>query len=386
MEYFKSNLDSSNAVFATKMCLNGVLTIQSARTKLFRTILKVLFSKKFEKLENDLVCQVLNHLEQEPKLTSNQINQFVTISMEEMKDDSMDGQPKWLPILGKLLSLCLDKDVMYTVDDEETTGVKYRQTQIRNLCVQKWTPANILSMVSLLCDVSNLNNEELEMIFQRIKVDMKQLEPDQIPPLVYQVLRLTNDYPSWMVKMLFYLSKYYSQVDDENSEELISASTIAASPLRRSESIVMVHIMNEARSGHPIAKEVLKLLKAGLHVPDQIFNPFLVQLCLCLSVLKQHQSSIIEGMKSVISKLINSNLKSQENAWFNEELRMNSMNTDARSVLMQVIHQVCNYGSWGHIGPGLVDLALVLLDIQPGLGKPDTKLKTCCKLAQDIIR
>ena len=139
MEYFKSNLDSSNAVFATKMCLNGVLTIQSARTKLFRTILKVLFSKKFEKLENDLVCQVLNHLEQEPKLTSNQINQFVTISMEEMKDDSMDGQPKWLPILGKLLSLCLDKDVMYNVDDEETTGVKYRQTQIRNLCVQKWT-------------------------------------------------------------------------------------------------------------------------------------------------------------------------------------------------------------------------------------------------------
>ena len=385
MEYFKSNLDSSNALFATKMCLNGVLTIPSARTKLFRTILKVFFSGKFEKLENDLVSQVLSHLEQEPKLTSNQINQFVTISMEEMKE--LDCQPKWLPILGKLLSLCLDKDVMYTVDEEETTGVKYRQSQIRNLCVQKWTPINILSMVSLLCDVSNLNNEELEMIFQRIKVDMKQLEPDQVPPLVYQVLRLTNDYPSWMIKMLFFLSKYYSQnVADENSEELISASTIAASPLRRSESIVMVHIMNEARSGHPIAKEVLKLLKAGLHVPDQIFNPFLVQVCLCLSVLKQHQSSIIESMKSVISKLIISNMKSQENAWFNEELRLNSMNTDARSVLMEVIHQVCNYGSWGHIGLGLVDLALVLLDLQPGLGKPDARLKTCWRLAQDIIK
>ena len=387
MEYFKSALNSSDALFAIKMCLSGVLQIPSARTKLLRTILKVFFSKKFEKLENDLVAQVLSHLEQEPKLTSNQINQFVVIAMDELKDLESNEQPKWLPILGKLLSLCLDIEIMYTADEEETTGIKYRQGQIRNLCLQKWTPENILSRVVLLCDVANLNNEELELIFQRIRVDMKRLEPDQIPPLVYQVLRLTNEYPSWMVKMLFYLSKYYSQeVVEENSEEMvISAEAISANALRRSESIVMVHVMNEARSGHPIAKEIQKLLKAGLHVPDKVFNPFLVQLCLCLAVLKQHQTNIVESLKSVVSKLIISNLKAQDNAWFEEELSSVGK-ANPKAILMQVIHQVCRYGSWGHIGPGLVDLALVLLDIQPGLGKPDTKLKTCWKLAQDIIK
>ena len=153
--------------------------------------------------------------------------------------------------------------------------------------------------------------------------------------------------------------------------------------LRKSESIVMVHIMNEARSGHPISKEVLKLLKSGLHMPDHIIKLFTVQVCLSLSMLKQHQAPIIEGLKNVITKLIICNQRSNENAWFQEEV---PGITDGKSVLLQLIQNVCQHGSWGLTGQGVVDLALALLDTNAGLGKPDYKTKTCWKLAQDILR
>ena len=145
----------------------------------------------------------------------------------------------------------------------------------------------------------------------------------------------------------------------------------------------MVHIMNEARSGHPISKEVLKLLKSGLHMPDHIIKLFTVQVCLSLSVLKHHQNSIIEGLKNVVTKLIICNQKSMENAWFQEEV---PGITDGKSVLLQLIQNVCQHGSWGLTGQAIVDLALALLDTNVGLGKPDYKTKTCWKLAQDIIR
>ena len=146
---------------------------------------------------------------------------MITIGVEALKEIENEP-PKWIPLLGKILSLCVEQDVMYTADDEETTGIKYRQNQIRSLCMKKWNPEHILAMVSLFCDVTNFNAEELELIFQRIRVDMKQLEPDQIPPLVYQVLRLTNEYPAWMLKMLFYLSKYFSKEVDDQSEDLMN--------------------------------------------------------------------------------------------------------------------------------------------------------------------
>ena len=59
----------------------------------------------------------------------------------------------------------------------------------------------------------------------------------------------------------------------------------------------MVHINTEARTGHPIVKEVLKLLKSALHVPEVVANPFTLNLCLSLTSLKHYRQPLVESLK-----------------------------------------------------------------------------------------
>jgi hypothetical protein len=51
-----------------------------------------------------------------------------------------------------------------------------------------------------------------------------------------------------------------------------------------------------------------------------------------------------------------------------------------------VIGNTCLYGSWELIADGVVDLALMLLDISVGIGKPDAKLKLMWKLGEDLLQ
>ena len=134
-------------------------------------------------------------------------------------------------------------------------------------------------MLSMLRDIVQLSNDELEMIIDKIGTVLKKLDPDEVPPVVYQILLLTNEHGLIIGRVIGYLSSYFNQtiIQEIDSEDLIgSTSKITLSSIRRSESIVMVHINSKA-SGHPIIKEVIKMLKSGLNVPDLIFNPFTLQ-------------------------------------------------------------------------------------------------------------
>ena len=46
-----------------------------------------------------------------------------------------------------------------------------------------------------------------------------------------------------------------------------------------------------------IVKEVLKLLKSALHVPEIVANPFTLNLCLSLTSLKHYRQPLVESLK-----------------------------------------------------------------------------------------
>ena len=169
----------------------------------------------------------------------------------------------------------------------------------RSLCYIKWISAHSASILSMFRDISQLSNDELDYIVEKFGTVLKSLNPNEVPPLVYQALLLTNENGPFAGKLIGHLSSYYNQEirEEQDSEDMIgSNNTITQTALRRSESIVMVHINSKA-SGHPILKEVQKMLKSGIHVPDLIFNPFTLQLCLSLTSLKQHRAGLVDGLK-----------------------------------------------------------------------------------------
>ena len=79
--------------------------------------------------------------------------------------------------------------------------------------------------------------------------------------------------------------------------QILGSSRFSVNTIKRSQSITMVHINTEARTGHPIVKEVLKLLKSALHVPEIVANPFTLNLCLSLTSLKHYRQPLVESLK-----------------------------------------------------------------------------------------
>ena len=70
----------------------------------------------------------------------------------------------------------------------------------------------------------------------------------------------------------------------------------------------------------------------------------------------------------VINKVISSHLRKKNNAWFSDEIREFP---DCQELLTEIIKNTCSYGSWELIGDGIVDLALIILDINAGKSSYD---------------
>ena len=57
--------------------------------------------------------------------------------------------------------------------------------------------------------------------------------------------------------------------------------------------------------GHPVEKDILKLLRSGSQLPEYILeNRFVLFLSLALASVKQHQATVVECLKATICKNI----------------------------------------------------------------------------------
>ncbi len=371
--------------------------MSNLRLPVLKFLLNVLFGR-FEQcqvketVENDLVSQLLLHFDLEPKLSSVQLQQLINAGVEELKSPDSLFKCKWLCVMSKLLSLCTDHDKMPQLSDEhEISGAEFRLCIIKSLCIRnQWKGDNLPQLVKMLREISALSKAEMEEIFTNlIQVEVKRLEPEQVPPLVYQVLRLTSDNPAWIVRFVLLSSKYYNQIQltqdsQQDSDELINSTRFSMDSMKRSESISMVHFSTEARTGHPVVKEVIKMLKTGLNIPDFVVNPFMLKLCLCFTSLKHFRPTLVDGLKSVLNRVVQNELRQKANAWFAEEI---GKIPNCKDLLYGIVSSTCKYGSWELIGDGIVDLALALLDINAGLaGKPEYRLRYLWSMSQIILQ
>ena len=183
-------------------------------------ILKELFNSLFKnevKQSNviDIVSQILLHLDQEPKLTSTHLSNLISICMIEFRDNQSHLEVQWLPMLAKLLSLCFDQDIMTeVVDEREVSGKEFRLGKIRyciwifkyvfkntiysisnllyslhrSLCYAKWESGHVASILDMIKDITQLTNEELDLILEKIGTELKNMQPEEVPPMVGYVV------------------------------------------------------------------------------------------------------------------------------------------------------------------------------------------------------
>ncbi len=395
---------SQNAYPVVKVVLAGCLDLDSLkglRQRVLRSVLKITFEPDAKvKIDESVITEILWHLDQEPHLCPSEIAQLVAICVEEFKSNQDSLNPRWLPLLARLLCMAHDQDFMVDLakDGDQVKPSDFRLSQLRSLCVGKWnSAANLAAAVAMFREMAPLSNDEMSLIMEKVTSELKKLDPEEVPPVVYQSLLLTQHHGASISRLYSCLMSYFDTTsiqdnDEEGSEDVIESSNQVLAKLKKAESIVLVHINNSARMVQNVGKEIVKMVKTSQNVPEILWNPFALQLALSLTSLSEYRSNIIEEMKKVISKTIASSVRARQNIWFAMELKRqeqghsNSSSSIFDRHFKKFVGDTTNHGSWELIGDGLLDLGLALLDANPGLGKADAKIRSMWQLGQDLLR
>ena len=68
---------------------------------------------------------------------------------------------------------------------------------------------------------------------------------------------------------------------------------------------MIYHLIHAIRMGHPVEKDILKLLRSGSQLPESVLsNRFVLFLSLAFASVKQHQATVVECVKAAICKSI----------------------------------------------------------------------------------
>ena len=101
----------------------------------------------------------------------------------------------------------------------------------------------------------------------------------------------------------------------DNLCALFTGAGVPKESLCQSEGTVIYHLIHAIRMGHPVAKDILKLLKSGSQLPECVLhNRFVLFLALALASVKQHQTTIVEYIKAAIDKNITLRVSSKQSA------------------------------------------------------------------------
>ena len=102
-------------------------------------------------------------------------------------------------------------------------------------------------------------------------------------------------------------------VDEDHSSQLDSAELISSAPhsssIQQSASTVLFHVCQALCQGHPIHKDVLRLLRAGAQSPHLVLSRFTLFLGLAMSSVKKFRQSVGDAIRALFVKQIDINLR-----------------------------------------------------------------------------
>ena len=373
---------------------------------IFRSIMSSLclgdLSEKDEKLRQIIVLQAVDEIilnSSIPNKNANKfidtlfgnIDQFSDLTLRKLIDKCTEEFEKhhqdktgcrWLPLLGRLLSEVERRSAFMPYENESVQkGEEVKDFVIADICSLAWDPSQISNICQMFQDIK-LSSDQLQEIVCKLCSVLVNLPPQSIPPLVFQMLILVKESSILSQTLVIAVNDYFSSklsLEDRlektnvnmDIESLNIIENNSFEEVQQSEGTVVFHFSQAAKMGHIIAKEIVKIVKAGVHAPELVLSPFSIFLALALTSVKQLKDNILDSLRMAISKSILLEEKRSSNAW----LRLNLNKTpDIGDILSQVISQSCKTGGWDLIGQGLVDLGLLLLD-QNSFLKHDPKVK-----------
>lgn len=320
---------------------------------------------------------------------------LVHLCLQELRKGESQTGYRGAPLLARLLGLVARREgVSPDPALPPVQGSRWRGELVREVCAMPWGQHRLPALAAMFLEV-RLGEEELELVVTKMCASWEELPTQNLPPLVLQALLLSRPSPKAAALLLARLSQFFgsklSLADRQNATnpDLVSMDSMdlisegqTTEELLQAEGTVVYHLVQEARTGHPLAREVVRLVRAATQAPDLLLNPFSLLLSLALTSCRQLQTQLGEPLRQAMVRCLALEERRGESAWLRDVLPRLG---DVSDLLTQIISGTKRGGCWDLVGQGLVDLGLALLDMLPGLGRRSRRLVALHNLGSRLL-
>lgn len=267
---------------------------------------------------------------------------------------------KTLELFPKVLSAIAAKDVIPMPGDcgGEMAGQEYKRHLLNTLCSSRWDPQCAIHLAAVFRDVP-MTSDELHFVMEKIVRAMKDLDLQELPPLVYQLLLLSTKGHKKL--LLEGVTSFFNNLDEtcrkEDKEDSSEVQTLSKDQLRHMEGTVILHITFAVKQDQDLGKEFIKYLKVHQSSSGMILTPFNVALALSIAQIHRFEETIFDFLKAAVLRSFKDEDRRKQSKWARENIPACS------SVQDQILETVQNslFG-WDHVTQGLVQLGFMLMD------------------------
>ncbi|RKP34223.1 FANCI solenoid 2-domain-containing protein, partial [Dimargaris cristalligena] len=280
-----------------------------------------------------------------------------------------------LEVVPPLIQTLAGLDILSTGDDSEwadcVTGTDAKDHMLDRICKLSWYPGLTLPLVSAFKDIT-FTTAQSDFFLSKVFKVLRAVDPDEIPPLVYQILLLIKGNRRRGIQELV---AFFDELENQSlgtqpppdipcnfgDATPRPIQTLSSEKLCRTESIVLLHISFAVKQDQELGQEVLKLTKI---TETPRLGPFLLSVLLAIAKIHRFETAVLDLVKGKICTFYRNSQKSQ----LVLSGRGNGRTPVADNTLTDTFHRLaCNANvGWDQTIPSLIQLALVLLDVASG--------------------
>ncbi|KAK3697034.1 hypothetical protein QZH41_012504 [Actinostola sp. cb2023] len=312
--------------------------------------------------------------------------ELAEVFLDAIKEGSVSG--KSLELLPKVLSAIAAKETIPLTSEcsGEMSGMEYKKHLLNSLCSSRWDPQCVIHLASMFRDIP-MSNEELRFVIEKLQRMFKELDLQELPPLVYQLLLLSTKGHKGLV--LQGIMSFFNEQDEgcrqEDKEETDDGvQSISKEQLRHMEGTIILHITFAIKQDQNLGKELVKYLKATQNCPGKILTPFTVALALSVGQIHRFEETVFDMLKSTILRSFKDGERRRQSKWIKGSYYSLFISTNYYFILKitnnfnfvipenvpecfkvqeYILETVQNslFG-WDHVTQGLVQLGFLLMD------------------------
>ncbi|XP_041370521.1 Fanconi anemia group I protein-like [Gigantopelta aegis] len=325
-------------------------------------------------------------------LPSESLADLANVFVDSVKIGSLQGG-KALDLFPKLMSALASQNLV-VFGENSMKGSEYKSHLLNSICSSKWAPASVIHLAAMLRDVP-LSLDELRFVIKKILRSFKDLDMQDLPALIYQLLLLANKGHKQLV--LEGISKFFIAHDNSSRQKMNSDSEdlmcedLGVECLRQTEGTVILHVMFAVKQDQDLGREFVKYLKSTqLSSPTHVLEPFNLALALSIARIHRFEDQIFDFLKMTILKSFK-DLDRQQQSFCVREVVAETL--DVQDLVLETVTN--SVIGWDQVMQGLVQLGFLLMDsfgpkaifgrIETQSVVVNTPTNSACKLGARIL-